>query len=231
MLSVLQTNSRPAVARSALQLYKRTAFSTSSKPKKLRGFYRLWDAYASLLVTHPLSTKIVTGGTIAGLGDIGCQVLLEGERKDAKFDLKRTAIFTFLGGVAVSPILHVWYGFLGSRLPGISKATITKRLVLDQIIFAPVFLSIFLSSVQALEGHADDIQDKLRADWWPLTKANWVIWVPAQIINFRFVPATMQVLFSNVMGLVWNSYLSFVSHSEIPKTLFSEDKKIDNAKH
>jgi hypothetical protein len=36
--------------------------------------------------------------------------------------------------------------------------------------------------------------------------------VPAQLLNFRFVPGNLQVLFANVVGLFWNSYLSYVSH-------------------
>ncbi|KAG3118303.1 hypothetical protein PI124_g1373 [Phytophthora idaei] len=210
----------------------RAAFSsTSSTSANSRGFRRFWDAYASLLVTHPLSTKIVTGGAIAGMGDVGCQHVLEVEDDDARFDIKRTAIFTFLGGFLISPVLHVWYGFLGSRLPGVSTTAVAKRLALDQLGFAPTFLPVILSSVLALEGHAEDIPNKLRADWWPLTKANWVVWVPAQILNFRFVPGSMQVLFSNVVGLLWNAYLSYVSHSEVPKALLDEEKDVEKAEH
>jgi hypothetical protein len=139
----------------------------------------------------------------------------------AKFDVKRAAIFTLLGGLLISPILHGWYKLLGAKLPGTSTAAVLKRLALDQLGFAPTFLPVFISSVLTLEGNAQQIPDKLRADWWPVTKANWVVWVPAQILNFRFVPGSMQVLFSNVVGLLWNAYLSYVSH----KAIAGEDKE------
>lgn len=222
MLSALRSLSRPSVPRLALRLHRHTAFSSSSLSAKPQGIRRVWDSYTLLLETHPISTKIVTGGTIAGLGDIGCQLLLEAEDGSAKLDVKRTAIFTFLGGVVISPILHVWYRFLSSTLPGVSTTAIAKRLALDQLGFAPTFLPIFLSLVLTLEGHAEDIPDKIRADWWPITKTNWIVWVPAQIFNFRFVPGKMQVLFSNVMGLFWNAYLSYMSHSKVAKPLLEE---------
>ena len=38
---------------------------------------------------------------------------------------------------------------------------------------------------------------------------NWAVWGPAQLINFRFVPQTYQVLFANMVSLFWNAYLSF----------------------
>ncbi|CEG43834.1 peroxisomal membrane mpv17 pmp22-like protein [Plasmopara halstedii] len=222
MLSALRTLSRSSLTRSAVKSPHLTVFLSSSTSTQSRGIRHLWNTYASLLETHPISTKIVTGGTIAGLGDVGCQLFLESDDGHAKLDIKRTAIFTFLGGVVISPILHVWYRFLGSRLPGVSTAAITKRLALDQLGFAPTFLPIFLSSVLTLEGHAEDIPDKLRSDWWPITKTNWVVWVPAQLFNFRFVPGSLQVLFSNVMGLFWNAYLSYMSHSKVVKKLVEE---------
>ncbi|KAL4157784.1 hypothetical protein PRNP1_003568 [Phytophthora ramorum] len=219
MLSGLRSRS---VARSALQLQHRSRYSASSGVKTSSSFRRAWDSYASLLEKHPLRTKIVTGGIIAGLGDVGCQVVLEG--KATHVDVKRTAIFTLLGGILISPVLHVWYGLLGSKLPGVSASAVVKRLALDQLAFAPTFLPIFLSSVLALEGNAQKIPDKLRADWWSVTKANWSVWVPAQILNFRFVPGSMQVLFSNVVGLLWNAYLSYVSHANVPKALLEDEE-------
>lgn len=93
-------------------------FSSSSSSKASGPFARAWTKYNVLLETHPLATKIVTGGAIAGIGDINCQLFLE----SGQFNIKRAAIFTFLGGAFISPILHVWYGFLGSKLPGISNA-------------------------------------------------------------------------------------------------------------
>uniref|UniRef100_M4BN28 Uncharacterized protein n=1 Tax=Hyaloperonospora arabidopsidis (strain Emoy2) TaxID=559515 RepID=M4BN28_HYAAE len=161
------------------------------------------------------------------MGDVLCQFMvnhLDGHERG--FDAKRAAIFTVLGGGVISPMLHVWYKLLGALLPGVAPLTIAKRLALDQLVFAPTFLPVFLSLVMTLEGHVEQIPDKLRADWWPVTKANWVVWVPAQFINFRFVPSSMQVLFSNVLGLLWNAYLSYVSHSGVPKKETIGDEEV-----
>lgn len=92
---------------------------------------------------------------------------------------------------------------------------IAKRLAMDQLGFAPTFLPVFFSTLLTLEGQAERIPDKLRQEWWPTCRANWTVWVPAQLINFRFVPASLQVLFANVVGLFWNAYLSYVGHAQI----------------
>lgn len=216
------TRPRAPVLLEQHQLVVRRAFSSSSNSgtnASSNGFFkRAWTKYNALLVTHPLSTKIVTGSTIAMIGDVNCQVFLE---PDQPFNVKRAAIFTLLAGVFISPILHVWYRFLGSAVPGTSTLAIAKRLVLDQLVFAPTFLPIFLTALLTLEGDVAKVPEKLQNDWWPAVTANWVVWVPAQLINFRFVPGSLQVLFSNVVGLFWNSYLSFLSHSDahLPKAL------------
>ena len=43
---------------------------------------------------------------------------------------------------------------------------------------------------------------------------SYAVWVPASTINFAFVPVKYMVLFGNVVGLFWNTYLSFVSNSK-----------------
>jgi hypothetical protein len=77
-----------------------------------------------------------------------------------------------------------------------------------------------------------------------LSCRNWELWVPAQLINFRFVgpayqvlvvssclfdgfasvyrsvhcythyPCPVKVLFSNIVGLFWTVYLSVVAHHD-----------------
>lgn len=78
--------------------------------------------------------------------------------------------------------------------------------------------AIFTASVvllSALDSKADRVVDTLKADLPSAICANWALWVPAQFLNFRFVPAQYQVLFSNVVALAWNVYLSFATR---PKT-------------
>lgn len=43
-------------------------------------------------------------------------------------------------------------------------------------------------------------------------RSNWILWVPANFVNFRFVPVPLQVAFSNFVALFWNTYVSFVSN-------------------
>jgi protein Mpv17 len=39
--------------------------------------------------------------------------------------------------------------------------------------------------------------------------------VPFQFLNFRFVPVNLQVGAANVIALMWNTYMSWVTHLEV----------------
>jgi hypothetical protein len=175
-------------------------------------FTKLLDRYVRQLDTNPLTTKAVTSMFIVGVGDIGCQMIL-GE-KDAKFDMKRFLIFTFLGGALVGPTLHYWYGFLNRAIPGTGTKPALKRLAVDQTIFAASFIPIFMGSALTLEGKFKDIPSVLSREWFPALLANWSIWIPGNFITFRFITPKFQVLFANTVALGWNTYLSWASHRD-----------------
>ncbi|XWS65274.1 hypothetical protein CRYUN_Cryun05aG0079300 [Craigia yunnanensis] len=108
-----------------------------------------------------------------------------------------------------------WYLCLSDlvKLPGASGAFL--RLLLDQFLFAPIFIGVFLSTLVTLEGRPSQVVPKLQQEWFSAVLANWQLWIPFQFLNFRFVPQQFQVLAANFIALVWNVILSFKAHKEI----------------
>ena len=186
----------------------RRAYSSSSNSNSKKKWSFI-DTYMSLLNSHPLLTKAVTSGLITAAGDIGCQTLVE---KKEKFDFKRFFMFSGLGLVLVGPTLHVWYGALNKFIPAQTTAGALYRLALDQTVFAGPFIATFMSSLLVLEGRSEEIQDTLSNGWWSAVKSNWLLWIPANFINFRFIVPRFQVLFANAVAVLWNTYLSWATH-------------------
>ncbi|KAG5242496.1 protein sym [Salix suchowensis] len=171
--------------------------------------------YLNLLAKYPVLTKAVTSAILTLMGDLICQFVID---QAPSLDLKRTFVFTFLGLVLVGPTLHFWYLYLSKlvTLPGASGAFL--RLLVDQFVFSPIFIGVFLSTLVTLEGRPSEVIPKLQQEWFSAVLANWQLWVPFQFLNFRFVPQQFQVLAANVIALVWNVILSFKAHKEvIPK--------------
>ena len=126
------------------------------------------------------------------------------ERREKGCDWKRAGVFTFLGAALVGPCLHFWYtnlnkivaatGFTGTAGAG-------AALALDQLVFAPTFLAVFIASLFTIEGNAAAVVPKLKQDWSSTVVTNWKIWVPFQFLNFRFVPVNLQVGAANIIAL------------------------------
>ena len=188
------------------------------------GVRALWAAYLNALEKNPLATKCATSGVLNALGDLFAQFAFDDAAKNG-IDWRRAGIFTFLGGFLVGPTLHFWYSTLGRIVTAQGSAKAFISLVLDQGVFAPAFLCVFLSSLFTIEGKAHEIVPKLKQDFASTVTANWNIWIPFQYLNFRFVPLNLQVAAANVVALLWNTYLSWASHKEVVAVQESGGKK------
>jgi protein Mpv17 len=202
----------------------------------MAGVRGLFVSYEKLLFKRPLVTKVppppaarihivrllhgrrvcrfapqaVTSAIIGGIGDLTCQLAIENREK---CDVKRLAIFTFMNAAFIAPVIHTWFARLHRLVPGEGAAVVAKRLLADQLAFAPLFVPSFLGCLLTLEGHPHPLR-KVAHVYWPTMQANWLLWVPAQAVNFALVPLHFQVLFGNSVGFVWSVYLSWRSHNQ-----------------
>ncbi|XP_062167921.1 protein sym-1 [Alnus glutinosa] len=174
--------------------------------------WSLLSWYLALLAKYPVSIKALTSALLTLIGDLICQLAID---QVPSLDWKRTFLFTMLGLVLVGPTLHFWYFYLSRvvTLPGASGAFL--RLLLDQFLFSPIFIGVFLTTLVTLEGRPSQVIPKLQQEWFSAVLANWKLWIPLQFLNFRFVPQQFQVLAANFIALVWNVVLSFIAHKEI----------------
>lgn len=192
------------------------AFSADAKTSVVANGQGLWAKYNHHLVVNPLITKGITAGAIAFVADIICQTAFttDEEAKKKPFldrvDWKRTFNFTLLNTVFMSTSAHYWYGFLSTKIAGDTMVAAIKRVAFDQLLFAPAIISTLFTGNMLLKGDADlaTILEKLKNDLPSTLLYNYSLWVPAQLINFRFVPPQLRVLWANFIGFFWNIYLS-----------------------
>ena len=191
--------------------------------------------YSTKLDTHPIVTKCLTSGLVSALGDLICQSLTlpakdnsssssaPSSSAEPKWDMQRTGRFAALGALWVGPILHFWYGALFQAL----SKRVVARVAVDQFGFAPLFVTSFLSLLWTWEGESPStLGPRLQENVPSIVVANWALWIPAQTINFHFVPVKYHVLFSNFVALAWNAYLSYTSHESKPR---KEEDSIDQS--
>jgi hypothetical protein len=156
-------------------------------------------AYSRLLATHPRATKAATASAIALAGDALAQ-----RHGGAPYCPQRAAAFV-AWAACTTPLVHQWYLALRGAPP-------LRAALLDQLVWAPPSTAAFLfwtaaaaaaPSAALLEGSA-----RVASHLPGCLAANWGVWLPVQLLNFRFVAQPYQILFTNVVGLGWSGLLS-----------------------
>ena len=59
-----------------------------------------------------------------------------------------------------------------------------------------------------------EVLEEIKSKAWRLYAAEWVVWPPAQIINFYLLPTRFRVLYDNTISLGYDVYTSYVKHDK-----------------
>ena len=73
------------------------------------------------------------------------------------------------------------------------------------------------------------IYDRIADVLWETQKAQWVFWIPVQLLNFQFVPVRHQLNVVLVTSVVWTALLSYwYPPAEQPTTNNTNNDKEDH---
>lgn len=100
-------------------------------------------------------------------------------------------------------------------MPGRTFGIVMKKVFVDQMICSPLCIGMFFITLGIVERNTwaefkQEFKDKAQR----LFIAEWVIWPPAQIINFYFLPTRFRVLYDNTISLGYDVYTSQVKHDK-----------------
>lgn len=170
-------------------------------------------------------TNIMISMGVSTCGDLLEQTYEVHKRGNDKYDLKRTAHMAFSGSTA-GLICHHWYIFIDRVIIGRTFDMVIKKLLLDQFICSPIVILSFFATVAIFEDDPiSNFTDEVQSKFWTLYKAEWVVWPPAQIINFYFLPTQYRVAYDNTISLGYDIFTSHVKHAKPEK---SEMKKSED---
>ncbi|OWR43817.1 hypothetical protein KGM_213549 [Danaus plexippus plexippus] len=130
------------------------------------------------------------------------------------YDFKRTRHMGF-SGAALGVLCHHWYKVLDKVIIGKTFNMVTKKLLLDQFIFSPIMIVTLFGSLALFEKDpVANFKEEVRDKFTTLYQAEWMVWPPAQIINFYFLPTRFRVLYDNTISLGYDVYTSQVKHNK-----------------
>ncbi|GLG92851.1 Uncharacterized protein GBIM_00409 [Gryllus bimaculatus] len=168
------------------------------------------------LQKHPTVFESLQAACVMTAGDLIAQKLVE--KKDG-VDLKRTAVFASFGLFIAGPIASTWYHFLDSKIsfcwPRIQRGLM--KMVADQILMAPAILAVCLSYLELANGSGtlSGVKEELKNKYTPILINSFKVWPAVQVLNFSLTPVQYQVLVVQLVGVAWNSYLSYEKNREI----------------
>jgi len=172
-----------------------------------------WSAYETALATNPLLVKALTSLVGFTAGDILAQTLVE---KVDKYDPMRTVRLGGFGLLWHGPSSHYFYGFLDNLIPGTDLTTVFTKVFCDQVLWNPIFGTVFFTYLTFAEGKTfADLKKKLQQDLFTAVKGSWAFWMPAHFVNFKFIPGDQRVLYINCLQILYNIFLSIIGNRKV----------------
>ncbi|CAK9801914.1 Protein Mpv17 [Anthophora quadrimaculata] len=170
--------------------------------------------YRTLVTKYPLITQAAQAGVLTAFGDQIAQNLVE-QRQIKDLNFLRTIQFGGIGFFITGPATRTWYGILDKYIGSKGRNVVLKKVVCDQLFFAPIFIAVLLSIIGILQGNdLKHLKMKLRDEYFDILKNNYKLWPMVQLFNFYFIPLNYQVLVVQLVALLWNTYISYRTYLE-----------------
>lgn len=174
-------------------------------------FVQLWAMYNARLAVYPIATKAFTSLVGFLIGDIIAQKFL-GDA-GAAINWARVARMASFGFLLHGPTGHYFYSALDRLIVGTTPIKVASKVVIDQLLWAPVFTALFFSYLGFTEGKSfDDVVGKIKRDTWTAVTTSWKFWPLAHTINFAFVPTSQRLLYINALQIGYNVILSILGN-------------------
>ena len=118
--------------------------------------------------------------------------------------MRATATFDSLPSSQVSPLASSYVSHAGSY-------------------FTNAYYHAVLGALQGMS--VNQVYNRVHDTLWDTLKAQWAFWIPAQLINFKYVPVRHQLNFVLVVSLAWTTFLSLAFPPEDTKALEEKPKE------
>ena len=183
----------------------------------------LFGSYQNALQTDALRTQIVTGVSLAVMGD----AIAQKAGSNNEYNTKRAVSFaTFDASYRVvqhylyPPMIALCHGdFLGSLIPNPTIAAALEQSLFSQLLIIPtLYYPTFYAITGFVQGLSlEETVERARTAFWPLMLRNWAFWIPVQALVFGSVhDEAQQIPFLISAGLVWTVILSLAAGQATP---------------
>ena len=178
-----------------------------------RPFVATGHWYSDLAKRRPVVTAVITTGLKTSAADLFAQKVLE---RREEIDWNRHIAFSAFGVIYLGGFQYWLYNIKFSQLcaPLTARfghaAVAPIKVFLDQGLHHPMLYFPFFYGLKAfVEGKPmSSVAEKYRREIKDSCLALWKIWVPAQFVNFAFVPRHLRIPYVAAVSFGWTVVLS-----------------------
>ena len=124
--------------------------------------------------------------------------------------------------LVIYPTLHIWYTrmlpAIIAKLPSksyLATNTILTSIILDQLFCSPFYNAIYFYGVNYLEYYNHQTAlDNVSKTFIPVMMVDYSFWPFANIINFKYIPIQFRMLYVNILGIFWNTFLAYKNQKD-----------------
>ncbi|KAM9783138.1 mpv17-like protein [Neosynchiropus ocellatus] len=177
--------------------------------------HRAWTA----LRAHPYISNVVGYTVLFSSADLFQQSFLREEQKrSVGMDWCQTARVATVGFCFHANFNYHWLRGLERMIPGGGVKAVVAKVVVDQLVAAPLTISAFYIGLSFLE-HKEDVLEVWRQKFWTSYKTGVVFWSTMQAVNFSLVPPVARTVFLGGVALIFTIYLCHVrqQHNNKPE--------------
>lgn len=183
---------------------------------------------SSIISSHPLLFQMLLSGILWSIGDLIAQRFesrsssINTNKSNSnnstnntnpipfKYNLHRTCRLGFYSCFIWSPATIYWFEFLVQLFPSSTLLSAIQRMLLDQLIWAPLVIITLFGTVGLLEGLSlQMVITRIKLSFWSTLYSNWLLWPLVQLINMSIIPAEYRIILANTVNIPWTAYLAY----------------------
>ncbi|KAL2136351.1 hypothetical protein VTI74DRAFT_4183 [Chaetomium olivicolor] len=171
-------------------------------------------AYLRQLEDHPLRTKMLTAGTLAGSQELLASWLAKDRNKHGNYFTSRVPKMAAYGAFVSAPLGHFLIWLLQKIFSGRTslKAKIMQILV-SNLIIAPIQNSVYLVAMALIAGAKTFHQVKatVKVGFWKVMRVSWITSPICLAFAQKFLPEHAWVPFFNLVSFIIGTYINTVT--------------------
>lgn len=202
-------------------------------------------AYGRVQQRRPYITQLVSSLIIYFVGDLVAQSITAPEEKEVEEekgergwvqqwsedrDWARTGRALMIGGISSIPS-YKWFVWLSQSFNYSSKMlSLTTKVVVNQLLFTPIFNSYFFGMQTLLAGASfDEIVERIKNT----VPTSWInsckVWPAVTAFSFTYIPIQYRSIFGGVIAIGWQTYLSLLNQRAAALELSELEGGVKNA--